>query len=479
MVKKNINCLLITFWALCFTQLSFSHGYISAPQSRSYKCNLGQNIGCGPVQYEPQSVEGPDGFPDAGPADANIASAGLPQFSQLNEQTKSRWIKTKIKPGGNQFSWRFTANHVTKNWNYYLTKPDWNPNKPLTRASFDTEPFCSIEVHGLKPPKEVTHHCIVPADRSGYHVILGTWDVADTPATFYQVIDVDIINDNDNDDNSDKTLVSNLNKVGTINATVDLNPGDIIQTRVFNADGENLSLSDKLTINSSHEGDSKMWPYLLAKTINASDQGLIAGVKDSKGNITPVYDTNFIYTKPDSGIEDVEIQITELPVVTQAKLVGLELEYQIEDGKVKLDFMAKTSAKYSITVKLVNPNGKEVDYQSITINNDHASLSLADNNAIEGQYNIIFVAKPEHGNLIQKTYTVDVSKENTNMQYDFIFPESLSSYSANTKVFHNKTGKVYECRPFPYSGYCKQWSKSATQFEPGVGSDWKTAWFEL
>ena len=70
-----------------------------------------------------------------------------------------------------------------------------------------------------------------------------------------------------------------------------------------------------------------MWPYLLAKTINTSDQGFIAGVQDSKGNITSVYDTNFIYTKPDSGIEDVEIQIIELLVISQVKLIGLELEY--------------------------------------------------------------------------------------------------------------------------------------------------------
>ena len=42
---------------------SFSHGYVSEPKSRSYLCKLGDNTGCGAVQYEPQSVEGPDGNP--------------------------------------------------------------------------------------------------------------------------------------------------------------------------------------------------------------------------------------------------------------------------------------------------------------------------------------------------------------------------------------------------------------------------------
>ncbi len=32
-------------------------------------------------------------------------------------------------------------------------------------------------------------------DRSGYHVILAVWDVADTANAFYNVIDVNLIND--------------------------------------------------------------------------------------------------------------------------------------------------------------------------------------------------------------------------------------------------------------------------------------------
>lgn len=31
-----------------------------------------------------------------------------------------------------------------------------------------------------------------------------------------------------------------------------------------------------------------------------------------------------------------------------------------------------------------------------------------------------------------------------------------------------KNGKVYQCRPFPYSGYCVQWSQHASQYEPGL-----------
>jgi len=42
---------------------ALAHGYIESPASRAYMCKLGQNIDCGSVQYEPQSVEKTSGFP--------------------------------------------------------------------------------------------------------------------------------------------------------------------------------------------------------------------------------------------------------------------------------------------------------------------------------------------------------------------------------------------------------------------------------
>ena len=42
---------------------AFSHGYTTSPPSRSYRCAQHQVADCGAIQYEPQSVEGPKGFP--------------------------------------------------------------------------------------------------------------------------------------------------------------------------------------------------------------------------------------------------------------------------------------------------------------------------------------------------------------------------------------------------------------------------------
>ncbi|WP_426114035.1 hypothetical protein [Pseudomonas sp. DSP3-2-2] len=61
-------------------------------------------------------------------------------------------------------------------------------------------------------------------------------------------------------------------------------------------------------------------------------------------------------------------------------------------------------------------------------------------------------------------------------EYDYLFPEAVAGYKAGTTVLQPKNQRIYECKPFPYSGYCIQWSSSNTQFEPGVGSNWQEAW---
>ncbi|MNG28115.1 GlcNAc-binding protein A precursor [compost metagenome] len=61
-------------------------------------------------------------------------------------------------------------------------------------------------------------------------------------------------------------------------------------------------------------------------------------------------------------------------------------------------------------------------------------------------------------------------------EYDFEFPNNLGEYTVGTKVLQPKDGEVYECKPFPYSGYCKQYDPSANGYEPGVGGHWHMAW---
>lgn len=174
---------------------AYAHGFVEKPASRAALCsqNYGAlNLMCGNIMYEPQSLEAPKGFPQSGPADGKIASAGGLFGGILDQQTADRWFKNTITGGSNTFTWKYTAPHLTSKWHYYITKKGWNPNKPLNRA--DLELIATVEHNGSAASNNLTHTINVPTDRSGYHIILAVWDVADTSNAFYNVIDVNLVN---------------------------------------------------------------------------------------------------------------------------------------------------------------------------------------------------------------------------------------------------------------------------------------------
>lgn len=58
----------------------------------------------------------------------------------------------------------------------------------------DLVPFYVKNDGGAKPGTSVAHVANVPTDRNGYHLILAVWEIADTGNAFYQVIDVNLVN---------------------------------------------------------------------------------------------------------------------------------------------------------------------------------------------------------------------------------------------------------------------------------------------
>ncbi|GAF08318.1 lytic polysaccharide monooxygenase [Paenibacillus pini] len=194
-----------------FSESASAHGYIESPASRAYMCKQGENTNCGAVQYEPQSIEATGNFPTTGPVDGQITGGGI--FKELYEQKSDRWKKVTLQTGLNTFTWKLTAAHATENWKYYITKANWNPNKPIGRN--DIELLCSFDDKGAKPNPSTSHQCNIPADRTGYQLILGVWDIADTPNAFYQVIDANIVSSGTAQGPTVPANVSSTNKTAT------------------------------------------------------------------------------------------------------------------------------------------------------------------------------------------------------------------------------------------------------------------------
>lgn len=167
-----------------------AHGWTTNPNSRAGLCADGAVSDCGEIQWEPHSVEGPKGFPDGGPQDGSICAGGNSRFAQLDDPRGGNWPANPVSSGPISLSWNLTAAHSTASFDYYLTNDSYDPSQPLTRADLDTQPFLSVPYDGQQPPSNVTHDGQLP-NRSGKHMILAVWTIADTSNAFYQCIDVD------------------------------------------------------------------------------------------------------------------------------------------------------------------------------------------------------------------------------------------------------------------------------------------------
>ncbi|WUI01228.1 lytic polysaccharide monooxygenase [Spirillospora sp. NBC_00431] len=171
---------------------AWSHGYTTSPPSRSYLCGQHKVQNCGQVQWDPDGVEGPKGFPARGPGDGDICAGGDGRWGELDDQRGGTgWPATKVTAGQSfNVSWHFTAPHSTTSFRYFLTKDGWNSTQPITRDSLDLTPFINKSYGGRQPSDRDVHSGTLP-QRQGRHILLGVWDIADTGNAFYQCIDVD------------------------------------------------------------------------------------------------------------------------------------------------------------------------------------------------------------------------------------------------------------------------------------------------
>ncbi|GLF93069.1 lytic polysaccharide monooxygenase auxiliary activity family 9 protein [Streptomyces yaizuensis] len=149
--------------AVCLPASSASaHGYISNPPSRQAQC-AARTIACGPIQYEPQSVEGPKGL--------RSCSGGNAAFRELDDDGKG-W---RVSPVGRTttFNWRLTAPHATSTWQYYA----------------GGRKIAEFNDGGARPGTTV-NHTVNFGSLSGQQKVLAVWNIADTPMAFYVCVDV-------------------------------------------------------------------------------------------------------------------------------------------------------------------------------------------------------------------------------------------------------------------------------------------------
>ena len=105
------------------------------------------------------------------PPDGKIASANQLTGTFL-DAPGDHWKKHEVCSGETlDISWYKSAKHATRCWKYFITKVDWDPEKVLSRAQFETEPFFTVRNHlqpywghekALEPTSPTTHGVPLP-----------------------------------------------------------------------------------------------------------------------------------------------------------------------------------------------------------------------------------------------------------------------------------------------------------------------------
>lgn len=198
-------------------------GFVSDPPSRAYyghtlaPDNLDDQwpaihaiYGAAMDNYQNiSSMQKFDALPDGKLASAGDAHAdGIDELTQLkysliDNQTDTRWTKQDMNYGLNNITWTSMQKQNTDKWEYWITKPDWDPDKPLTKDEFmkigefsgNHQSSHDTDVHEVTIPENV---------KAGYNVIMASWELGDQPSSYYQVIDVNV------EDKNPPTVPNNL-----------------------------------------------------------------------------------------------------------------------------------------------------------------------------------------------------------------------------------------------------------------------------
>ncbi|KDR72320.1 hypothetical protein GALMADRAFT_253138 [Galerina marginata CBS 339.88] len=164
----TLSSLALAMLHMAVTSVS-AHGFVSEPPSRQARCRDGQVPGCGPVQWEPQSVEALQG---------SFLCNGGGNFPELNVEALWAPHFFTVPPGIDSlsFTWTLPAPHRTTTWEYFMLTQN---NALLT----------SFNDFNATPPSTVVHS--VPMNGfTGRQTVLARWNIGDTPNAFYSCVDL-------------------------------------------------------------------------------------------------------------------------------------------------------------------------------------------------------------------------------------------------------------------------------------------------
>ncbi|OIJ63069.1 lytic polysaccharide monooxygenase [Streptomyces mangrovisoli] len=187
---------------LCSARPAQAHGAPTSPVSRSYACSpdggsytktaacraaIAAN-GAPFTFFDDVRVPNVNGRDRQTIPDGKLCGGGLDAYKGLN-LARTDWPSTRFAAGA-----RMTMTYAAPiphegSFRLYLTKPGYDPTKPLTWSDLPTQPFATVKDPALS---NGAYHFTVtlPADRTGHQVLYTVWQTSSTPDTYYSCSDV-------------------------------------------------------------------------------------------------------------------------------------------------------------------------------------------------------------------------------------------------------------------------------------------------
>ncbi|MER6732267.1 lytic polysaccharide monooxygenase auxiliary activity family 9 protein [Streptomyces puniciscabiei] len=191
--------LLLLSWAAGSAQ---AHGAPTDPVSRVYACSpqggdAARSAACRAAvtangapftAWDNLRVAGVNGRDRQVIPDGRLCSGNLPAYRGL-DLARRDWPATRLTPGAAlTMTYASTIAH-TGTFRLYLTKPGYDPAKPLRWSDLPERPFAQV----TDPPlRDGAYHIAgrLPRDRTGRQVLYTVWQNTSTPDTYYSCSDV-------------------------------------------------------------------------------------------------------------------------------------------------------------------------------------------------------------------------------------------------------------------------------------------------
>ncbi|WP_369195258.1 lytic polysaccharide monooxygenase [Streptomyces djakartensis] len=120
--------------------------------------------------------------------DGKLCSGGLPAYRGL-DLPRADWPSTRVAPGARlTLRYASTIPHAGT-FRMYLTRPGFDPARPLTWSDLPEKPFAQVTDPALTDGA-YRFTATLPSDRVGRHVLYTVWQNSSTPDTYYSCSDV-------------------------------------------------------------------------------------------------------------------------------------------------------------------------------------------------------------------------------------------------------------------------------------------------